>query len=179
MLAERSALNIALLRAVVPQLAEERRSGEYQITLDGELYVLRAVDVGGLVDLNAAAPPLLEAYLTTIGLTPDEIQRVFEWRRTSKRFLRVEDLLRASGARALDVGLIRRTATVFSGRPGLAREEMPEELVGLLTPYWRDSWVSSASRVNFHLLFELDGHQWVVGAVHTQLTKSAKTLWVL
>ncbi len=172
-LAERSALNVTLLRAVRGPL----ESGPVEVTVGGEVHELRVTDVGGLVDLNTAQPPLLDAYLGAIGLTELEIARFRTWRQTSKRLLRIEDLLRVSEAVEADWALLMATATVYSGRPGVSLEDAPEAVRKVLEPVWQEVWASPASSVNFRVERVTGAGMLPVGVVHIRPDGEGKVLW--
>ncbi len=177
-LAERAALNVSLLRAAADHLAEARESGAFDVSIGGQTYRLRAVDTGGLIDLNTAAPPLLEAYLTAMGLTDAEIRRFRDWRRGSKRLLRIGDLIRVSGAQSIDWEQFLRTATVYSGRSGAARDEMPDELWEMLERSWQQEWETAASGVNFEVFRDQDARDLPLGSVRAGSDGAAKLLFV-
>ncbi len=178
LLAERSVLNVTLLRAVGATLAETRESGTFEVSVAEETYTLRAVDVGGLVDLNTAQPPLLEVYLTAIGLTNEEIARFRAWRQTSKRLLRIEDLIRVSGTETADRALLSATATVRSGRSGVSLEDAPEALQALLQTRWADAWATAPSGANFRIEHISPTGPLPVGVMHIQPDGMGKVLWV-
>lgn len=178
LLAERSALNVALLRASTAPLAEARASGTYEVTVGDDTHTLRAVDVGGLVDLNTAQPPLLETYLTEIGLTNEEITRFRSWRQTSKRLLRIEDLIRVTAAQRADRALLLATATVHSGRTGVSLDDAPEVLRDLLQARWQDDWATAPSGVNFRIERIRQTGPLPVGVVNVRPDGRGKILWL-
>lgn len=120
------------------------------------------VDVGGLVDLNSVAPALLGAYFEALGLDRGDLATFRTWRQQSRRLLNVSDLPRIIG-KPMDVALLQRTATVHSGRSGLALNEVPDALRGLLsTALDLEPFASPASGVSYLVLNE--AHP--IGAVH-------------
>jgi hypothetical protein len=175
-IAERAALNKRLLHGVSGHLAEAREGGTYEITVDGQSYQLRVIDVGGLVDLNTASPPLLDAYLSALGMTQEEIARLRAWRQTSKRLLRVEDLIRVTGTTALDQSLLLQTATVHSGRPGVSLEDAPEALRDLIFARWDEAWTSPRSGMNFSVGAGGSGGKVSIGVAHVPPGGAVKIL---
>jgi hypothetical protein len=119
----------ATMRLAMAALA--RDSATREIEVDGQ--AIQLVDVGGLVDLNAASPALLERLIGVLGGGAGEMARYRDWRAGDRRLQRTGDLPRITG---LDVEPERlaRLATVFSGRTGLAVAEAPIELLDLLGP---------------------------------------------
>lgn len=85
---------------------------------DGKKIVLQ--DVGGLIDLNTAAPELLDRLANDIGVTPNGLRRYHEWRAAGHRLMRVADFLRVTGAPDTAEPRLFAAATVFSGRSGIA-----------------------------------------------------------
>lgn len=143
---------------------------------DREL-TLELQDVGGLVDLNTAAPDLLDALSTSLGIPDDAVQRFRQWRRTPYRLQGVSDFARVAGL-SHETGLqLRQFATVHSGRFGIAPDLAPEALLELLQgsatigsalgvdipPVWQ----TPASGVNFRLdLWEGGRFMRSIGVVH-------------
>ena len=122
------------------------------MTLGGETHRLQVRDVGGFVDLNTAQPYLLDQYLSEIGLTSAEIEQFRTWRQTSKRLLRIEDLIRVTDAQDADRSLLLATATVYSGRRGVAMDQAPEALKDILDPLWNEAWATAPSGANFAVM---------------------------
>lgn len=97
----------------------------------------RLQSAGGLVDLNTAAPELLERLLNGYGLDAtaraDALQSYRTWRRTGFRLQRVSDFVRVSGLNGVDLPGLATLATVHSGRASLSGEQAPLELLRHLT----------------------------------------------
>lgn len=118
---------------------------------------------GGLVDLNTAAPELLERLLIGYGLPAtqraDALQSYRTWRRSGWRLQRVSDFARIAGLADTDLPGIKGLATVHSGRTTISGEQAPiallehltgqvgsrDTLTGALTP----GLLGPATRANF------------------------------
>lgn len=177
-LAERAAMNPVLLREAATELRRTPGTTTLAVELGDRAYDLAIVDAGGMIDLNAATPSLLDAYLGAIGLTSAERDRFRSWRRTTGRLLRVVDVPRISGASNLDLALLQETATVYSGRTGVAREVMPERLARLLPESLPPGWISAPSGTNFYVFRHLPEGLLPVGALHLRPSGVPKLLWV-
>lgn len=175
-LASRAAEGPMFLRAAALQVATNpitrtvatsEGSGQIQI-----------VDAGGMIDLNTAAPPLLDRYLDALGFRPDEIQRFRTWRQEGRRLLRRQDLIRVSGAEAADIATLALTATVVSGRTGVAADAAPDALTALLSPSAFDPYATPPSGVNFEVFLQNADRLTPLGAVHVRPDGSARFLRV-
>lgn len=128
-LLERQSEAVALLHIAANLNPELLISGE-PITVpfgDGERTLI-VQDVGGLIDLNTAAPDLLQLVFNHLELDEESVQKYRDWRRDGKRLLRVQDFLRVTGADPAKLDVLLQISTVHSGRRGLAVEHVPEEL---------------------------------------------------
>ena len=131
-LAEQNFRDHEALKAVVERadIDEVRRGGSISINLSGENSNLQLIDVGGLIDLNSASPPLLESLFAALDLDPDALASFRRWRQQSRRLLRVEDLERIVGEN-IDLALLQGVATVFSGRAGVAADQAASSVQNL------------------------------------------------
>lgn len=89
---------------------------------------MRIQDVGGLIDLNAASPELLERMYAQLGFIPQAAAEFRDWRRDGRRLLRVSDLIRITGEQSANLD---KVATVYSGRRGISADLAPPEVVHL------------------------------------------------
>lgn len=123
-----------LLKAIVQrgELSDLQTGETGSILLAGTFETYRAVDVGGLVDLNTAAPPLLEALFAGLGLGPQDLDVFRQWRQQSRRLLRVEDLGRIVD-QDVDSARLLQSTTVFSGRSGIALDAAPDDVLDVFT----------------------------------------------
>lgn len=151
-LAEVNFQKTELLQAVAARgRPEDQSEGAFEIRLGDESFQITMVDVGGLIDLNSAAPALLSAYFEALGLTPSDLQEFRTWRQKSRRLLRVIDLARIVNKPINSAQLIR-TATVHSGRSGLAVEESPDELIEMIASLINlESYGTPASGVSYFI----------------------------
>ena len=98
---------------------------------------VRLQSTGGLVDLNAAAPELLERLLIGFDLTAPEraaaLAAYRNWRRQGLRLQRVSDFARITGVAPDRVADIKALATVHSGRSTLSAAQAPLALLAHLT----------------------------------------------
>lgn len=92
---------------------------------DGTSRVLIFQDVGGLIDLNAAHPELLDKLADHLGLGPASMTRFRDWRRSGRRLLSVHDLARLTDLPAERQAELSSLATVFSGRFGIDPDSAP------------------------------------------------------
>lgn len=120
----------------------------------------------GLIDLNTAAPALLELLLLGYGLDANQTSRALNnyraWRREGRKLLRVSDFHRVSGLTRQQLPGLELIATVYSGRTGIAPEHAPLQLLQhiLQTSGGRDTLVeqldpaflSPGSMVNLNVL---------------------------
>ncbi len=99
--------------------------------------MLRLQSTGGLVDLNTAAPELLERLLIGYDLSAPERAEALSayrtWRRQSRRLQRVADFARVAGIDPARLPSLERLATVHSGRSTLSGEQAPLHLLTHLT----------------------------------------------
>ncbi|MEQ6204732.1 hypothetical protein ABMC88_16945 [Sulfitobacter sp. HNIBRBA2951] len=135
----------------------------------GENAELRLQDAGGLIDLNTANPAMLERLATALEVTPAQLEAYRVWRRAPLRLQRTSDFVRVTGGDAALRESLLPIATVFSGRPGIAVELAPIELLEHLTGSTgsRDilirelqtDWVSPPSGANYHVTVMNKGDQ--------------------
>lgn len=133
---------------------------------------LRLQDVGGLVDLNTAAPELLTRLLATLGAPDDAAARLREWRRTGQRLQRVDDLIRIAGLDAAERDNLLALATVHSGRQGIAAEVAPDaarDLAGGLPQ-------TAPSLVNFAVYLASDTRSALIGVISIPTSADARRI---
>ena len=129
--ADRLATQIEVLDALTLQ---GRPEGD-RLTWAGR--TVRLQSTGGLVDLNTAAPELLDRLLTGYGLSATERASALEayrtWRRKSYRLQRVSDFARIAGLDPARLPRLKALATVHSARATLSGEQAPTRLLEHLT----------------------------------------------
>jgi len=103
------------------------------VRLNGNNVVVRLRDAGGRIDLNTAAPELLEHLARSLDLEPGMLDAYRAWRRTPHRLLRVSDFARISGAGPAAIDRLKRAATVYSGRRGISPEHATFEVLRLVS----------------------------------------------
>ncbi|SFI65104.1 hypothetical protein [Jannaschia pohangensis] len=109
------------------------------------------LDVGGLIDLNSAAPGLIDRLIERLGGGTAELAAYRTWRREGRRLVRVDDFIRVTGLVGVDIDL-RKVATVHSGRTGISPEVAPSDvldLIGMSENDLPEQWVSPASGHTF------------------------------
>lgn len=101
------------------------------VEFEGQTVEIRAVT--GLIDLNSGSRALLELFFDALGLDNDQRQKVYAWRGTGRRFLRVEDFMRiAEFTPTATTPPLHRLVTVFSGRTGIAPDAATDELLAYM-----------------------------------------------
>ena len=123
---------------------------------------VRLQDVAGLVDLNTAAPELLDALFARLGLSEQELRRFRTWRGQGHRLLRATDLIRVAEADPQVAPMLARVATVFSGRTGVAGAVAPPEVIEMLrsgtSSIPPELLALAPSRTNFVVVVGETGH---------------------
>ncbi|MDA7966139.1 hypothetical protein [Ruegeria sp.] len=180
-LAKRQQENQALAELALGVFHQQSNQTDPQTPLtirqNGREQTLVLQDVGGLVDLNTAAPDLLNALSTSLGVPDEALERFRDWRRTPYRLQSVVDFARVSEV-PYEVGLrLKEFATVHSGRFGIASDLAPLGLIerlrvaaprgsvqGLELPV---SWQTPGSGVTFRVdLWEGGRFVRSVGVIH-------------
>ncbi|WP_170328202.1 hypothetical protein [Ruegeria arenilitoris] len=134
-------------------------------------------DVGGLVDLNTAAPDLLDALCASLSIPSDAVERFRKWRRTPYRLHSVADFARVAEIPYEDGLRLKEYATVHSGRFGVAPDLAPGDLVerlvgsvslgGVQGSEFPVSWQTPASGTTFRVdLWEGGRFERSIGVVH-------------
>jgi len=162
-----------------------------QVQLGGKIFRIELQDTGGMIDLNTAAPDLIERLAGYLSLPPNALDRFRAWRRTPYRLLRTSDFLRITGAPRELEDRLAQVATVFSGRRGIAPNVAPQEIVEMflgqgssremLAAEIGEAMISAPSGVNFLVSVEDTGtgQQWLAGAVHLPpQEQSRRILWL-
>jgi len=111
-----------------------------QVTVAGETLTL--VDVGGLIDMNTAAPAVLQHLFRTRDFPETAATDFIKWRQQGRRLQRVDDIIRITGATTVDIADILQIATVYSGRRGIATEVASPPVIALMNA-GGDSFVSA------------------------------------
>lgn len=168
MLAQRGFTNRELLTLAL-QLKTSvagREQTEFNAEINGVTHTLFLQDVGGLIDLNTAAPELLERVVEAFELGPEAMTDYIAWRRTGRRLLRVSDFLRVTGAGQERLTELLAVATVHSGRRGIAPDVAPQGVLAVLRQdELPPAWLSPPSGVNYAVvLVEETTHR--IGVVH-------------
>lgn len=99
------------------------------LQLNDREFTLVLQDVGGLVDLNTAAPDLLDALASSLDIPNDAVERYRDWRRTPYRLNSIVDFARVAEIPYEDGLRLREFATVHSGRYGVSPDLTPQVLV--------------------------------------------------
>ena len=152
MLAQRQATGRELLTLALQlkSSAAGREQTEFRAEMNGVMHTLFLQDVGGLIDLNTAAPEILERVVEAFELGPEAMTDYIAWRRSGRRLLRVGDFLRVTGAGQDQLAELFAVATVHSGRRGIAPDLAP---IGVLAILGQDelppAWLSPPSGVNY------------------------------
>jgi hypothetical protein len=101
------------------------------VELENQTVEIRPVT--GLIDLNSSSRALLELFFDALGLEHTQRQKVYAWRGTGRRFLRVEDFMRiAEFTPTATTPPLHRLSTVFSGRPGISPDAATDELLAYM-----------------------------------------------
>lgn len=116
-------------------------AGDGQVPADGELRVpggdgeltVRLRDTGGLIDLNTAAPEILDQLAAALGVSADAMAEYRRWRRTPRRLQRVSDFARITGLGPEESRRLQEVATVYSGRRGVAPAHASDVVLQVLT----------------------------------------------
>lgn len=153
-LAQRGHTNRELLQLALQlkSTTQGRDQTEFTVSLDGQNYTLLLQDMGGLIDLNTAAPDMLEQMITAFDLGPDALASYITWRRSGRRLLRVGDFLRVTGAGQERLAELQSVATVHSGRRGIAQDVAPAGVLALLAAEPPPAWLSPPSGVNYAVI---------------------------
>lgn len=117
--------------------------------------IIHFEDVGAKIDLNTAAPPLLEALFGPGDFDTNAYAKYLEWRRSGRRLQRISDLTRIAGLSPEKLGAYQAFATVYSGRRGISlrhTSDATETFLGSLEISGFDMPDTSPSGVNFDLL---------------------------
>lgn len=85
-------------------------------------------DVGGLIDLNTAAPELLDRLASGLGISNERMTAFRDWRRVPHRTLSTNDFARLTGIAPVDRARLMQLTTVFSGRSGIAPDFAPDSV---------------------------------------------------
>lgn len=103
-----------------------------------------ALYIRGLIDLNTAAPDIVERVVEAFELGPEAMTDYIAWRRSGRRLLRVGDFLRVTGAGQERLAELLAVATVHSGRRGIAPDVAPSGVLEILGQDERKRPVSPA-----------------------------------
>ncbi|WP_133840735.1 hypothetical protein [Pelagimonas phthalicica] len=112
-------------------------SDKIELPFLGDQASLWLQDVGGLIDLNSAAPDLLNLLAREFSVSEDAMERFRQWRRTPHRLQSVTDFARVAEIDPEIVEGLDPFATVYSGRFGVAIEEAP---IALQSALRREAW---------------------------------------
>ena len=167
MLAQRGATNRELLQLALQlkSTTQGRDKTEFTVSLNGQDYTLFLQDVGGLIDLNTAAPDMLERVVEAFDLGPDAMADYIAWRRSGRRLLRAGDFLRVTGAGQDRLAELQAIATVHSGRRGIAPDVAAAGVLALLGEDPPPAWLSPPSGVNYAVVLRGERTR-RIGVVH-------------
>lgn len=93
---------------------------------DGTKLVIQ--DVGGLIDLNTAAPELIAGVIDFLGLEPEAIEQYRTWQQDGRRLLQTDDFLRIVGEDMTLITSLSTIATVHSGERYVSNASSPESV---------------------------------------------------
>lgn len=131
-LATRHAHDAVILQILRDMRPDDMMQDSLQLPPPFDDMPLRAQDVGGLIDLNTAAPELLHALFDVLDFPPDAVGDFRQWRREGRRLNRLDDIIRITGADILLLDELDKVATVFSGRRGIAPMTAPLQVRTIL-----------------------------------------------
>lgn len=127
---------------------------------DGITLVIQ--DVGGLIDLNTAAPELIAAVIDYLGLEPEAIEKYRVWRQEGRRLLRTDDFLRVVEANMTLTTTLSTIATVHSGRRYVSNASSPEDVKQILAGL-DEVFVDQPNSENFKVIYSMsDQHIFTV-----------------
>ena len=139
---------------------------EFELQIGSEKQTLFLQDVGGLIDLNTAAPEILEKIIEAFDLGPDAMTNYIAWRRSGRRLQRVGDFLRITGSEQARLTELTALTTVKSGRRGIAPDQAPTEVLALLGEEELPAiWITPPSTVNFAVILHGENTR-RIGVVH-------------
>lgn len=121
--------------------------------------------MGGLIDLNTGAPDMLERVVEAFELGPEAMADYIAWRRSGRRLLRVSDFLRVTGAGQEWLVELQATATVHSGRRGIAPDVAAAGVLEMLGEDLLPAWLSPPSGVNYAVVSKGESAR-RIGVVH-------------
>lgn len=146
--------------------AAGREKTEFKLQIDGKGQTLFLQDVGGLIDLNTAAPEILEKIVAAFDLGPDAMPNYIAWRRSGRRLQRVGDFLRITGGTQELLAELTSLTTVKSGRRGIAPDQAPAAVLALLgEDELPATWITPPSTVNFAVILHGENTR-RIGVVH-------------
>lgn len=162
----------------------------HELKLNGKSISIRLVDVGGLIDLNTAAPELLEKLARKMELDEAALETYHEWKDTPYQLLRVTDFLRVTRASPEHREWLLQVATVHSGRRGIAPSQAPMPVLELTTGQTGSvetlaravpkTLRSKPTGTNYNVVAEIEGISApvLIGTIQTGSTASQKSiLW--
>lgn len=123
---------------------------------DGTTLVIQ--DVGGLIDLNTAAPELIAAVIDYLGLEPQVIEEYIAWRQEGRRLLRTDDFLRVVGGEMSQNAELESFSTVYSGRRRVNSTKASKFTLEIIKNFG-ELLESSKSTQNFSLFFLIENQQ--------------------
>ncbi|ABV95486.1 hypothetical protein Dshi_4032 (plasmid) [Dinoroseobacter shibae DFL 12 = DSM 16493] len=184
-------LNHEALRLVLQGEVPDASAALLQLELGGATYQITLQDTGGLIDLNTAAPELIDMVADHLGLPEEALDRLRDWRRTPHRLIRTSDFLRVTDASPALNSKLEEIATVYSGRRGIAPDVAPQAVLELISDHGSSreaaleeidgEFVSAPSGVNFRVVVQdsKTRAEWIAGTVHLPRTSdNRRVLWL-
>lgn len=150
------------------------------IEINGQTVTAEFIDVGGLVDLNAASPDLLTQLLLGLDLTSlqasNAVTSLREFHRAGARLNRVSDFHHITQLDTTTLPNLSAFATIHSGHRGIAPSHSPlallEALAGTSAPREfleasiKPDFVTPASNTVFHVVLT---HNQDIGSRHSAI----------
>ena len=136
-------------------------------------------DVGGLIDLNTAAPELLDRLATGLGISSEKLSLFRTWRRTPHRLLSTADFSRLTGLPVETANRLSGLSTVYSGRIGIAPETTPTEVwkvIGLEASTLPAAMQSPPANAVFAVFINRAEHRRYIGTIEVGASQDASVI---
>lgn len=178
----------AILRLATQSFGATDADLQQPLELEGQAgaVLVQLSDVGGLVDLNTAAPLLLERLLAGYDLAEADrttaLSAFRTWRRAGNRLARVSDFFRVTDLDPLVVQGFEQFTTVYSGRPGIAPDKAPHALLALLTKetgsqdYLTSRFERALTSAPSNLVFAVQADRRIIGTIRIRPQQAPEVL---